>query len=274
MQEKSADGDINLPGLIYILIGLFLLSACHTQPASVITREQPPSRKIQQHRVSAGETLYSIAWRYDVDHRLLARVNGIREPFTIYPGQQLRLDVQNAPAVSVTRPSRSSGRATKAPPAASTSPPASASRSKNQTPKSSATSPPSLLSQAPEWRWPADGKVIRAYGAATGLNQGIDIAGNLGDSVRAAAAGQVVYAGSGLRGYGNLVIIKHNDTYLSAYAHNRRLRVAEGDSVKAQEVIAEMGSSGTASGENSVRLHFEIRRNGKPVDPIRYLPKR
>ncbi|WP_347329774.1 peptidoglycan DD-metalloendopeptidase family protein [Marinimicrobium locisalis] len=114
------------------------------------------------------------------------------------------------------------------------------------------------------------GRVLSAFGASTGLNQGIDIDGKLGDSVLAAAAGQVVYAGNGLRGYGNLVIIKHNDTFLSAYAHNRRLTVSEGDSVKAGEVIAEMG----ATGADSVRLHFEIRRDGKPVDPIGYLPKR
>jgi lipoprotein NlpD len=102
------------------------------------------------------------------------------------------------------------------------------------------------------------------------VNKGIDIAGALGESVLAAAAGTVVYAGQGLRGYGNLVIVKHNDTYLSAYAHTSRILVSEQEVVKAGQKIAEIGSTGT----DKVKLHFEIRRNGKPVDPLRYLPSR
>ncbi len=112
--------------------------------------------------------------------------------------------------------------------------------------------------------------MLARFGANNSLNRGIDIGGNLGQPVIAAADGQVVYAGSGLRGYGNLLIIKHNDTYLSAYAHNRRLLVDEGESVKGGQRIAEMGSSGT----DKVMLHFEIRRNGTPVDPMGYLPRR
>lgn len=262
MPEKPTSTGHNARAVIYILIALLALSACSSQPADVVSREQPPSRKIQHHRVSAGETLYSIAWRYDVDHRKLARHNDISPPFTIYPGQMIRLDVGRSAAEPVQRAS------------ASTTPSragsASKPRSKNKTPSASSEPPPALITGAPQWRWPADGRVLTAYGASTGLNQGIDIGGDLGDSVVAAAAGQVVYAGNGLRGYGNLVIIKHNDTFLSAYAHNRRLTVSEGDSVKAGEAIAEMGSTGT----DSVRLHFEIRRDGKPVDPIGYLPQR
>lgn len=253
--------------MIYILIALLTLSACSSPPADVENRAQPPSWKISEHRVSAGETLYSIAWRYDLDYRRLARHNGISSPYTIYPGQVLDLAVgQSAPSVAKPdNPPSDGGREESGESATADS--SEQNRSKNKTP----SEPSEPLSEGrPQWRWPVEGRVLSAFGASTGLNRGIDIAGELGDSVVAAAKGRVVYAGSGLRGYGNLVIIKHNETYLSAYAHNRQLRVAEGDSVDAGEVIAEMGSSGT----DSVRLHFEIRRDGKPVDPIGYLPER
>jgi lipoprotein NlpD len=121
-----------------------------------------------------------------------------------------------------------------------------------------------------EWRWPASGRVLVPFNGNNGLNKGIDIDGNLGQPVLAAAAGEVVYAGSGLRGYGKLLIIKHNQNYLSAYAHNQRLLVQEGDVVKMGQRVADMGSSGT----DRVKLHFEIRRDGTPVDPMRYLPRR
>ncbi|MEH6344918.1 MAG: peptidoglycan DD-metalloendopeptidase family protein [Bermanella sp.] len=122
---------------------------------------------------------------------------------------------------------------------------------------------------SPRWTWPAKGKLIAKFSAKSPANKGIDIAGGLGESVTAAAAGSVVYAGSGLLGYGNLVIIKHNEQYLSAYAHNKRLLVKESQKVKAGQTIAELGSSGT----DKVKLHFEIRRQGKPVDPMLYLPR-
>lgn len=262
---------------IYISIALVALSACSGQPVQVVDREQPPSRRIQEHRVSPGETLYAIAWRYDIEHRKLARRNDIQAPFTIYPGQVLRLDTDNMPASqssSQTRPSTAGSSApARAEAPAQPARPAQTrqeTRSRNQTAERPSDNTSNLPQGTPDWRWPVEGRVLRAFGASTGLNQGIDIGGSLGDSVRAAAAGHVVYAGSGLRGYGNLVILKHNDTYLSAYAHNRRLNVAEGDSVKGEEVIAEMGSSGT----DKVKLYFEIRRDGKPVDPIRHLPRR
>lgn len=265
MQDRPIERVKRKQCLIYILIGLLVLVGCASPPAEVVERNQPPGREITRHWVSRGETLYSIAWRYDVDHRELARHNGISPPFTIYPGQILKLDVHNAAARTAPAPkpkAASSG--------AKPEPKSTPARSKNTTAAQAPPKTPTLISGNPDWRWPVTGRVVTAFGASTGLNQGIDISGKLGDSVQAAAAGQVVYAGSGLRGYGNLVIIKHNDTYLSAYAHNRSLKVSEGDAVKAGEVIAEMGSSGT----DSVRLHFEIRRDGQPVDPIRYLPKR
>lgn len=263
--------------VIYISITVLAMFACAGQPVAVEDRDQPPSRKIQEHRVSAGETLYSIAWRYDIEHRKLAQRNDIREPFTIYPGQVLKLDTDNMPSPQPSRQARSGSGESASPSRVETPPQPSRpaetpreTRSRNQTPEATSNNSVNLPRGTPDWRWPVEGRVLRAFGASTGLNQGIDIGGNLGDSVRAAAAGQVVYAGSGLRGYGNLVILKHNDTYLSAYAHNRRLNVAEGDSVKAGSVIAEMGSSGT----DKVKLYFEIRRDGKPVDPIGHLPRR
>jgi lipoprotein NlpD len=120
------------------------------------------------------------------------------------------------------------------------------------------------------WRWPADGQVVGTYAAGDQTRQGIDIAGKAGDPVRAAADGAVVYSGNGLIGYGELIIIKHNPSFLSAYGHNRKRLVKEGDRVKAGQVVAEMGSS-SASRDS---LHFEIRRNGKPANPVDYLPRR
>jgi lipoprotein NlpD len=120
------------------------------------------------------------------------------------------------------------------------------------------------------WRWPHVGTVIAGYSTSGKVNKGIDIAGKAGDSVRAAASGNVVYAGSGLLGYGNLIIVNHNEHYLSAYAHNRKILVQEGEDVKAGQVIAELGNSGT----DRPKLHFEIRKNGNPVDPAHYLPGR
>ncbi|MFO1389162.1 peptidoglycan DD-metalloendopeptidase family protein [Cellvibrio sp.] len=120
------------------------------------------------------------------------------------------------------------------------------------------------------WQWPSSGKLLAQFQGETGQNKGIDLGGKLGEPVLAAASGRVVYAGSGLSGYGNLLIIKHNETFLSAYAHNEEISVKEGDFVKAGQKVADMGSSGT----DRVKLHFEIRSDGSPVDPLRYLPKR
>ncbi|WP_439327787.1 murein hydrolase activator NlpD [Lonepinella sp. BR2357] len=131
---------------------------------------------------------------------------------------------------------------------------------------SSAVAPQSNIA----WKWPTTGKVVQGFSNADGGNKGIDISGSKGQAIYAAAAGRVVYAGNALRGYGNLIIIKHNDDFLSAYAHNDSISVSDQQQVKAGQQIAKMGSSGT----NSVKLHFEIRYKGKSVDPTRYLPKR
>ena len=247
-----------------ILITCLFLVACSSNlpQAPVSDRQQPPSNKLNSHRVSTGETLYAIAWRYGIDYKQLAKRNGIAPGFPIYPGQLLRLDVQNVRVQSKPKgkssTTSSSSRTTKV------------SRAKNKTTVPSKKTSNRSYSRDFRWRWPAEGKLLATFYAKNGLNKGIDIAGKLGEPVISAGPGHVVYAGSGLRGYGNLLIIKHSDKYLSAYAHNRRLLVGEGDTVKAGQKIAEIGSSGT----NRSKLHFEIRREGKPVDPLRYLPKR
>lgn len=262
--------------LIAISIMFLGLLACGSpQPAHVVDRAQPPSRKIQNpgaHQVSRGETLFSIAWRYGLDYRQLANHNRISPPYTIYPGQKIRLDVGIAPPASASAPrtNRPQAAPVTRPPRATPARPTAVPRSENKTPKTPATSQPPLLAGAPNWQWPAQGRVLSGFHGNNGLNKGIDIGGNLGQPVLAAASGQIVYAGSGLRGYGKLLIIKHNETYLSAYAHNHHLLVKEGDVVKAGQKIADMGSSGT----DRVKLHFEIRREGTPVDPMKYLPKR
>lgn len=292
--------------VINILILSCLIVACSNHPtAQVADRDQPPSRRIghssssQTHLVAKGDTLYSIAWRYGLDYRGLAQYNRISPPYTIYPGQRIQLAVaplantktpdkpaatapaRSGPPPMATRPRQetaSANRPASSPPAsvarpsASTpaNPPATSNRSENRTPAPGSSSAPAQVAGTPQWQWPSQGKVIAGFQGATGLNKGIDIAGNLGQPVLAAASGQVVYAGTGLRGYGKLLIIKHNDTFLSAYAHNEKLLVNEGEWVKAGQRIADMGSSGT----DRVKLHFEIRREGTPVDPLKYLPKR
>ena len=129
---------------------------------------------------------------------------------------------------------------------------------------------PELTSGGVTWRWPSEGKVIAAYVSGEPTRQGIDIGGKAGDAVRSAADGEVVYSGNGLIGYGELIIVKHNANFLSAYGHNRSRLVKEGEKVKAGQAIAEMGASASSRDE----LHFEIRRNGKPVNPLEYLPAR
>ena len=240
--------------------------------SSSVTRPAPlpnPGR----YSVNRGDTLYSISWRYGLDYREVARWNNVNERFQIYPGQVLLLTPPTSSNTSsstiATRPVAQSQQ--------SATPTRSVTQPQNQTtrPQQSASQPaasgqqPSTSGQ-PIWRWPANGQIIRRFSAATGGSKGIDIAGKLGDSVVAAADGRVVYAGSGLLGYGNLVIINHNREFLSAYAHNSRILVSENDMVKSGDKIAEMGQSGT----DRVQLHFEIRRNGKPVDPMSHLPRR
>ncbi|EAT12049.1 peptidoglycan DD-metalloendopeptidase family protein [Bermanella marisrubri] len=244
-----------------IIIGLILLTAGCTGFVSVHEKFSGNMSSTDVYEVRKGDTLFSVAWRYGWDHKALARANGIRHPYTIYPGQKLNVS-HDRPVAKSSKPANSKT-LTKRKPSIKTNVP-SAYKTRQKTTK------PEISSAMGDWHWPADGDVIAKYSTKKPVNKGIDIAGRLGESVYSAAAGTVVYAGSGLLGYGNLVIIKHNQEFLSAYAHNKKLLVKENQQVKARQPIAEIGSSGT----DQVKLHFEIRRRGKPVDPLKYLPKK
>lgn len=239
--------------------------------------------ELVKYNVKKGETLYSISWRYGYDHREVAAWNNIKPPYSIYPGQQLLLI---APHQQYAKPSRQTATTATTRPAVSakaepvrttplTRPAVVASATpvkphiSTKKPVRVEKRPVSRQQKSIAWRWPSEGVIVSSFSPSKG-KKGLDIRGKLGQSVIAAAPGNVVYSGSGLIGYGNLVIIKHNDTYLSAYGHNRRLLVKEGTAVKQGQKIAEMGDSG----KEGVILHFEIRRDGKPVNPLSYLPKR
>ncbi|NRF27684.1 murein hydrolase activator NlpD [Vibrio coralliilyticus] len=256
------------------------------------------------YQVKKGDTLYFIAYVTDKDVKDIIRYNGLTAPYTIFPGQKLKLwqPAYNPPAYGGTGAGAVSAPVVVA---AASTPSIKSSKNSNQAVSSKSTQSKqkvvkkdpvkkvdqskskeyvgskskqnvnkSVSSSKPKnekiskWLWPTKGRVIKNFSAGDQGNKGIDIAGQRGQPITSTANGTVVYSGNALRGYGNLVIIKHNDNYLSAYAHNERLLVHEGQSVKAGQKIATMGSSGT----NSVRLHFEIRYQGKSVNPKRYLP--
>ena len=201
------------------------------------------------HRVERGDSLYSIGWRYDQDYRQVAAWNNLKSPYVLSPGQWLRV----APPLSKSKTPEEP-----AAPVITTAVPA---------PSPTVTKlSPGITPQT--WLWPARGELARTFSTDEPGKKGVGIRGRLGQPVWSAAAGRVVYGGNGLAAYGNLLIIKHDDNYLTAYAHNHKLRVQEGDTVTAGQHIADMGKSGT----EQVMLHFEIRFQGKPVDPLRYLP--
>ena len=240
----------------------------------------PPSG---YYRVRRGDSLHAIAFNYGLDWRDIARWNEIRSPYVIHPDQTLRLSPEKPRAAVTTRaagpPPTVSERAAERPRAALTPRPAE--------PPPVATSPRPAASSAPRtpppkpsagattadpsrWLWPAEGRLLSSFKAGDPTRNGIEIAGSEGQAIRASAAGEVVYSGSGLIGYGELIIVKHSDRMLSAYAHNRKRLVAEGQAVSAGEKIGEMGRDE----RNRPLLHFEIRRNGTPQDPMKYLSKR
>ena len=196
------------------------------------------------HVVRSGETLNRIAARYGLAAADLVRWNGLRDPDRIYVGQSLRLS----------------------PPPGSA--PRAVQTAAQSAPEPAAQPPPSRLAQPPPvFAWPTDGHVVMGFGSTTGISTGIGIDGRVGQPVRAAAGGNVVYAGNGLVGYGQVVIIAHNDTYLTAYGHLDRLFVEQGQYVALGQMIALMGNGP----ERVARLHFEVRRNGVPVDPLSLL---
>jgi lipoprotein NlpD len=260
------------------------------------------------YKVMRGDTLYSIAFRNGVDFRDLAQWNNVAAPYTIWPGQRLMLSpshgsgharvnsepARQAPPVASSpvftsvvpvraAPSPAASRSSASKPVAMV--PAATVATTTIVPVAGVPAPASVAAALPPpakvaagasravsgvtWRWPADGSVIGRFSSGDAI-PGIEIAGKSGDVVRAAADGVVVYSGNGLVGYGELVIIKHSDSFLSAYGHNRKRLVKEGQRVSAGQPIAEMGSTGATRDE----LEFQIRKDGNPVDPLGYLPPR
>lgn len=260
---------------------LLVLSGCSSSwKAPLEVRDQRPAGQPQYGTISSssytvrkGDTLYSLAWRSGKDFRQLASWNGIRPPYTIYPGQTLRLSpppARHKTASTGSRPKPAS-KTTAAPrkPAKQASAGTSGQTAKTTRKKNTGKAPATSVG-ALHWAWPTSGRVVGTFAANDHARQGLKISGKEGQPIRAAERGRVVYSGSGLVGYGRLIIIKHNDKYLSAYGHNRRLLVKEGEQVSKGQRIAEMGHSN----DGKPVLHFEIRRVGKPVDPLRLLPRR
>jgi len=259
-----------LPILIFLLSAIFL-SGCNTAAIYNDDRYNPPVYW-GSHVVKSGETLYGIAWRYGRDYRELGDANGLKPPWNIKAGQVLRLDRKGKIRHTANSSAQSRRKSVAKRPASRTSErkvDSAKTVSKARLVRSSSSKNSQTVANI-KWRWPHAGTVIASYSTSGKVNKGIDIVGQPGDAVRAAADGSVVYAGDGLLGYGNLIIVNHNEHYLSAYAHNRKILVQEGEGVKAGQAIAELGSSGT----DKPMLHFEIRKNGNPVDPSRYLPRR
>lgn len=292
--DHSMQMQFGMPGVavlrVWVLTWLcaLLVVGCSSnaqKPVQVVDRSagstytkntQPAGGK---YIVQRGDTLYSIAFRFGWDWKTLAARNNIVAPYVIMPKQVIHFGASSAPVTSYKPPVQNPRPAYTAPVITAVVPPSQP----IVTSQSAVTAPPApavTSTAAPVltpvtlsksgWAWPAQGTVIGRFSSNGSLNKGIDIAGELGQPILAAQDGTVVYAGSGLRGYGELVIIKHSDIYVSAYGHNRNLLVREGQKVKAGQVIANMGSTGT----DRVKLHFEIRLKGKPVDPLKYLPSR
>ncbi len=212
------------------------------------------------YTVKPTDTLYSIAWRYGLDYKELARWNQISDDYIINLGQRLVMHKPHKAIVAKAPVSSTSGN----------TPSRSLGTSKTNQPSVKVTVKSTTLNAKPpsHWRWPVKGKLLNTFSIKQLDRRGIDIAGKLGEAVRATAAGKVVYSGNSLVGYGNLIIIKHSEEYLSAYAYCKERLVGEGTIVKAGAIIARMGKHNN----KTARLHFEIRKGGKPVDPMRYLP--
>jgi lipoprotein NlpD len=269
-------------GAVVSLLCLVLLAGCYsgwkpTEDESVYKSSYQLTPD-GHYSVRRGDTLHAIAFNFSLDWRDIARWNNIRSPYTIYPDQDLRLSGPKAqrsqkqasrPAPSsagtTTRKSGASSQSStnktvvKAAPAKSST---STTYDNSPKPGTAATADPG------SWLWPAKGRIISNFSPNDPARKGIDIGGKEGQAVIASASGEVVYSGSGLIGYGELIIIKHNERLLSAYAHNRKRLVAEGQKVTGGERIAEMGRTD----RNQAMLHFEIRLNGNPQDPLKYLP--
>jgi lipoprotein NlpD len=278
---------------IYTLLTLMIGCAGRSTPAPVVLLNSQVESGSEEYTASTyevrpGDTLFAVAWFTGNDYQDIAKFNNISKPYTIFPGQKLRL---KAPVSKPSPSKRSNIKTTRS--TDPTSPPIAkrvidqpkpqayvegeqdVKAQKNTNVKKSTgivkkTAPKTFPDKVEKWIWPAEGKLVGTFSKAESGNKGIDVAGARGSKVVAAASGKVVYSGNALRGYGRLVIIKHTDTFLSAYAYNETILVKEREWVYAGQKIATMGSSGT----DSVKLHFEVRYRGKSLNPLRYLPKK
>ncbi len=264
---------------------IILLSACNAAPDLRVSKNsvshqmafhqqiiaekkiEKPEKQVVFYEVRKGETLFSIAREHGKKYQELADINHIKAPFAIHSGQKLRI---RACQKNEKMPSICSLQSDK-----KASVPVSRYVAIQNNDKLNQKKDSNVLKKKVKmlWVWPSNGKIIKGFsvgGPLADTNKGLDFEGHAGDPVSAAAAGRVVYSGRGLVGYGALVIIKHEDSLLSAYAHNRQLFVHEGDIVKAGQKIAEIGSVGAST----PKLHFEIRESGQPVDPLQFLPAR
>lgn len=249
---------------------LIFLGACTSTGNQAPVVDRLPSRSVDagvesDYTVKAGDTLYSIALDFGMDWRELARMNNISDPTKLSIGQRLRVtgtpgQVAAAPAPSGSITEDSGVEVTPITPAGGAKP-------VEATPAPE-IKPPAPVAVTLGFIWPHPGQVIQGYKA--GVNKGIDLAAKVGDPVLASQAGRVVYSGNALRGYGNLIILKHDNNLLTAYAHNKTLLVKEGEPVTKGQRIAEAGQSDS----DRPKLHFEVRKQGKPVDPMDYLPAR
>lgn len=213
--------------------------------------------------VKPSDTLYSIAFRFGLDYKKVAQANNISAPYRIYEGQSIAL--KEASKTPTARPINTKNTVSSSSVASSST----VTKVNNNVNLTSANVNSKTVSEPSSWVWPHSGKIVRTFSPNSADQKGIDISGRIGDSVVAATDGVVVYAGNGLPGYGNLIIIEHQNSLLSAYAFTQKILVAEKQKIQTGEKIATMGKSGDQPG-----LHFEIRKSGKPVDPVRYLPAR
>ena len=244
--------------LIALLIAVLITSGCTGVSSKAHYNKQMPKVTRGYHLVKEGDTIYQLAWRYGWDYRELAAANNLKRPFVIYPNQRIKLYL-------VPPASRTGGEQ------------ATVSKNENKAKQGQRTSR-ATQSRASyrgkggsgiKWIWPVKGTVLSGFKRKDPLRQGLKISIPKGSKVAAAAAGKVVYVGAGIRGLEQLVIVEHDNGYLSAYAHNRKIFKKEAEIVKAGEIIAETGSNGSGTS----MLHFEIRHNGISVDPSKYLPK-
>lgn len=276
-----------------LLVGFLVMSiiGCTSTYAPVEQRNGTSSKKTKKsvgvvpayYVVKKGDTLFSIAWSYGFDYKTIAKNNKISAPYRIYAGQKLALKpvtkkkvqykTKKSPSITkkpVYKKSTKKKATNKQVSKKSTYKNASAIKRKTGATKiidSRMTKRPKSAGRL-KWSWPVRGKVIQKYSPSKG-KKGIDISAAPNANIKSSEAGKVVYSGQGLVGYGRMIIIKHNETFLSAYAHNQSILVTEGQYVKKGQTIARLGRSGT----DKFKLHFEIRKNGKPVNPLTYLPR-